>query len=76
VKIIKFLLYFVGIVLFILIGAALVFWILYKIKNTDGETSFQDFILQQTSGRVKKDEEEEDVFGEDEEEDILEKELT
>lgn len=76
VKIIKFLLYFVGIILFILIGAALVFWILYKIKNTGGETSFQDFILQQTSGRVKKDKEEEDVFGEDEEEDILEQELT
>jgi hypothetical protein len=48
-KILKFILYIFGGILFILIGGALVFWILYKVKNEDEEVSFQDFILRQTS---------------------------
>ncbi|NUJ98108.1 PKD domain-containing protein [Candidatus Gracilibacteria bacterium] len=63
-KILKFVLYIFGGILFILVGGALVFWILYKVKNEDEEVSFQDFILRQTSGKAGKKEEddEDDIF--------------
>ncbi len=65
-KILKFILYLMGGILFLLVGGAWVFWILYKVKNTDEEVSFQEFIIKQTSWRNWKKEEietdEEDIF--------------